>query len=78
MGDVAGVVEEFRLEVEETIDAGDRVVVMAAVRGAGKDSGADVSTPTFPIIYTLRDHQVVRMEALPTRAEALAAVGLAE
>ncbi len=42
--------EEFRLEVEEAIDAGDRVVVMAAVRGAGKDSGADVSTPTFPII----------------------------
>ena len=41
--------EEFRLEVEEAIDAGDRVVVMAAVRGTGKDSGADVSTPTFPI-----------------------------
>jgi ketosteroid isomerase-like protein len=67
--------EDFRMEIEETIDAGDQVLVMAAACGTGKDSGADVRTPTFAIIWTFRDDQVVRMEALPTRAAALEALG---
>ena len=70
--------EEFRLEIEETIDAGDRVVVMASLRGTGKDSGAEVHTPTFPIIWTIRDGQAIRMEAHPTRAAALEALGMSE
>jgi ketosteroid isomerase-like protein len=70
--------EEFRMEVEETIDAGDDVVVMAAACGTGKDSGADVRTPSFAMIWTFRDDRVVRMESLPTRAAALEAVGLSE
>ena len=50
--------------------------MMAAVCGTGKDSGAEVRTPTFPIIWTIEGDQVVRMEARPTRAEAFEAVGL--
>jgi ketosteroid isomerase-like protein len=67
--------EDFRMEIEETIDAGNHVLVMAALCGTGKDSGADVRTPTFAIIWTFRDDQVVRMEAHPTRAAALEALG---
>ena len=66
----------FRMEIEETIDAGDKVVVMASLRGKGTDSGADVRTPTFPIVWTVRDSQAVRLEAFPTRAAALEAVKL--
>ena len=68
--------EDFRMEVEEVIDAGDRVVVMAAACGTGADSGAEVRTPSFAIIWTLEDGQAVRMEAHPTRAEAMEVVGL--
>jgi ketosteroid isomerase-like protein len=68
--------EDFRLEIEETIDAGDHVVVMAALRGKGRDSGADVHTPTFPIIWTFVGDQVVRMEAQPTRATAMEKLGI--
>ena len=68
--------EGFRLEIEETIDAEDHVVIMAAVRGKGRDSGADVHTPTFPIIWTFAGEEVVRMEAQPTRAAALEKLGI--
>ena len=70
--------EEFRMEVEETIDAGDQVVVMAAACGIGKDSGAEVRTPTFAIVWTIEDKKAIRMEAHPTRAAALETVGLPE
>lgn len=70
--------ENFRMEIEETVDAGDQVMVMAAARGTGKGSGAKVRTPTFAIVWTYRDEQVVRMEAHPTRAAALEAMGLSE
>jgi ketosteroid isomerase-like protein len=67
--------EEFRMEIEEVIDAGDRVVVMAAACGTGRDSGAEVRTPTFAIVWTIRGDQAIRMQAMPTRAAALEAVG---
>jgi ketosteroid isomerase-like protein len=70
--------EDFRMDIEEVIDAGDMVIVMAAVCGTGKDSGAEVRTPTFPIIWTVQDGEAISMQALPTRAQALEAVGLSE
>jgi ketosteroid isomerase-like protein len=68
--------EGFRMEVEEVIDAGDHVIVMAALKGKGRDSGADVHTPTFPIIWTFEGDQLVRMEAQPTRATAMEKLGI--
>jgi ketosteroid isomerase-like protein len=70
--------DDFRMEVEEVIDADDRVVVMACACGVGKDSGVEVRTPTFPLIWTVKDGQVVRVKALPTRAAALEEVGREE
>jgi ketosteroid isomerase-like protein len=71
--------DDFRIELEEIIDAGDHVIVFARVRGRGVGSGADVETPTFPQVWTLgHDGRPVRVEMYPGRAEALEAVGLSE
>jgi ketosteroid isomerase-like protein len=70
--------EDFTVEIEEVIEAGEQVIVMAAVSGTGRGSGAHVRSPTFPHVWTIRDGQAVRMEMLRTRAEALEATGLRE
>lgn len=68
--------DDFRLEVEETIDAGDQVIVMARLLGTGKDSGVEVNTPSFPLVWSFEDGRVVRMEAFQTRAMAMESLGL--
>jgi ketosteroid isomerase-like protein len=70
--------EDFTVEIEEVIEAGEQVIVMAAVSGTGRGSGAPVRSPTFPHVWTIRDGQAVRMEMLRTRAEAIKAAGLSE
>jgi ketosteroid isomerase-like protein len=71
--------DDFRIELEEIIDAGDRVIVFGGVRGRGAGSGADVKTPSFPQVWTFGDDgRPVRVEMYPSRAEALKAVGLSE
>ncbi len=71
--------DDFRVELEETIDAGDQIIVFAGVRGRGAESGADVKTPSFPQVWTMGDDgRPMRVEMYPSRAEALAAVGLSE
>jgi ketosteroid isomerase-like protein len=68
--------DDFRIEIEEVIDGGDKVVVMAAVCGRGKDSGVDVRSPTFPHVWTFEGDKITGMEALPNRAAAVEALGL--
>jgi ketosteroid isomerase-like protein len=68
--------DDFRIEVEEVIDAGERIVVMAAVAGKGKDSGAEVRSPSFAHVWTLQGHEASSMEALPNRATAVETLGL--
>ncbi len=68
--------DDFRVEVEETIDAGARIVVMTKIRGRGRDSGIVVDTPSFAQIWTMRDGRAVHVEMLPNRSEALELVGL--
>src|SRR4051794_6665993 len=69
--------ENFRLEVEEVIDAGDgRVLVMAATCGVGKGSGIEVRSPSFAQIWTVERGVVISMLALPNRASAMGEVGL--
>lgn len=71
--------DDFRLEVEEIIDAGDRVIVFAGVHGRGAESGADVKTPTFPQVWTFGDDgRPLRVEMYSSRADALEAAGLSE
>jgi ketosteroid isomerase-like protein len=68
--------ENFRIEVEETIDAGDRVIVMAAVAGTG--GGLDMRSPSFAWVWSFDGDTVTRMEAMPNRATALEAAGLSD
>jgi ketosteroid isomerase-like protein len=66
----------FRIEVEEAIDVDEQVIVMARVLGRGRDSGAEVSSPCFPHIWTIRNSLATHVKMLPTRASALEYVGI--
>jgi ketosteroid isomerase-like protein len=68
--------DEFHAELEEYVEGDGSVIVMVRMVGRGKDSGVSVDTPTFPMVWTVRDGQVVRMQMFTSRDEALAAVGL--
>jgi ketosteroid isomerase-like protein len=68
--------DDFELAVEEVREAGDKVVVMAAVRGRGKESGAVVESPSFGWVWTIRHGKVVLVEVYPNRAATFEAVGL--
>jgi ketosteroid isomerase-like protein len=67
--------EDFTVEIEEVIEAGEQVIVMAAVSGRGRASGADVRSPAFPHVWTIRGGEAVRVEMFRTRAEAREAAG---
>ena len=70
--------ESFHGELEELIDAGDKVVSAVMMRGKGKGSGVDVEMRVFQV-WTVRDSQVVRLVGgYRDRSEALEAAGLSE
>jgi uncharacterized protein len=69
--------QERRLEAEEFIDAGDRVVVLLHEFRRGKGSGVEMETDTA-VIYEVRDGRVVRIQGYMDRAKALEAAGLRE
>jgi ketosteroid isomerase-like protein len=67
---------EFEFDVQELIDAGDRVVMVLRQVGRGKGSGAPVEM-TMGWLYELRDGKIVRVSMFADREEALAAAGRA-
>jgi ketosteroid isomerase-like protein len=69
---------DFRVEVEEMIDFGEQVLVMARVGGQGRDSGAEVMSPSFPHVWTFREGKLIRLEMFPRKAVALKALGRSE
>jgi ketosteroid isomerase-like protein len=69
--------ESEHVEAKETVDAGNRVVVVVHHRGRGRLSGIEVDQ-TYAMVWTLHDGRAVRMDMYPTREEALAAAGLSE
>jgi ketosteroid isomerase-like protein len=73
LADVGGMFEELRIEPEEFVDAGDRVVVVSRMRGRGKGSGADVEQALVSV-WTFRDERIVRHDAYQDRKEALASI----
>ncbi len=69
--------EEYSIDVEELIDAGDRVVVVQRTRGKGKGSGIEVEMREAHV-YEIRDGKAVEVWEYRTKDEALEAVGLSE
>jgi len=62
---------------EELIEADNSVVVAISQRCVGRGSGAPTEWHGFHV-WTFRGRSVIRLEAFPSRAEALEAVGLRE
>jgi ketosteroid isomerase-like protein len=73
----AGTWDEWRWEIEELIDARDKVLMVVREFARGKGSGVNVVQQTF-WVYTLRGGQIVHAEVLVDRDEALEAAGLRE
>jgi uncharacterized protein len=69
--------DDWELEVEDYIDAGERVVVIINQRGRSKATGIPVDM-RFAQVWTLRDGQAIRMQMYASPEEALEAVGLSE
>jgi ketosteroid isomerase-like protein len=69
--------EDFRLEAEELIDAGDSVVALMRISGRGTTSGVEVGNP-YAGVYEVRDGKIWRISDYPTRQEAFERVGLSE
>jgi ketosteroid isomerase-like protein len=70
------VYENFRVEAEECIDAGDKVVVVARCHGKARASGMQLDEQ-LAFVWAVRDGKPTRMEQHPSRREALESVGLA-
>jgi ketosteroid isomerase-like protein len=66
---------DFSLELDEFIDAGDRVVVVFRLKATGRGSGVTVERRDG-LVVTLRDGLAVRLDYYNTREQALEAVGL--
>ncbi len=71
------VLEEFRIEPEEFIDAGERVVVPVRILGRGRASGIE-AVQRVTQVWTIRDGRSMRMDSYVDRESALAAVGRSE
>lgn len=75
LDEIREVWDEFRVTAERFVDAGDRIVVIEAIRGRGRTSRVTVDSRSASI-WTLRDRQIIHMEARYDPREALEAVGL--
>jgi uncharacterized protein len=75
-GVVEDVWEDFRFEVHDLVDGGDRVVAEITISGTGRGSGVEAEMRIFNV-WTLRDGKVIRLVGgYRERAEALEAAGL--
>ena len=69
--------EDYRVDAEEFIDAGESVVVPARISGRGRASGANLET-RLAHLWVLRNGNVIRGDVYRTTEEALEAAGLRE
>jgi ketosteroid isomerase-like protein len=70
-----GTWEDYRMDIEEVLDAGQSVVAILREQGRGKTSGAPVAR-YHPQLWTFRADRIIRWESFRTRAQALEAAGL--
>jgi ketosteroid isomerase-like protein len=68
---------DWQIELGESIDAGDHVVVEFVQRGSGRESGVEVELVNGAVV-SLRNGKIIRYEVFETKREALEAAGLQE
>jgi ketosteroid isomerase-like protein len=68
---------EFRFDLDEMIDTGERLVITGRIHGAGRTSGANVDSD-WGIVFTLGSGLATREQVFLDRSEALEAAGLSE
>jgi ketosteroid isomerase-like protein len=67
--------DDYRLEVHDVIDCGDRVLVEAREHGRGRGSGVEISDWLY-LLWTIRDDKATRLKTYRERDEARDAAGL--
>ena len=67
--------ERVEFEIEELLDAGDKVVAFIRASGWGRESGLPVDQ-RLPSVWTVRDRRVVRVAGYRDPSDALRAAGL--
>ena len=70
------VYDDLRIEAEEYVDAGERVVVVARSCRRARARGMELDL-RLAFVWTVRDGKLAGMEQFPERDEALRAAGLA-
>lgn len=75
VGAVGETFDGVRVDIDEMLDAGDQVVVLATLHGRGRGSGADVERRQG-YVWTLRDGKVIRFEWFNNFDDALIAAGI--
>ena len=68
--------EDYRPEVEELIDAGDRVLTLAIEHARGRGSGAPVQANRTAHVWTMENGKAIRLDLYLNRDNAFAALGL--
>jgi ketosteroid isomerase-like protein len=70
--------EDMRIEVDELVDCGDRVLAVTRAVGRGRHSGAVATGGTVYPVFTVRDGLIVRYQLFADREQALEAAGIEE
>lgn len=68
--------EDYRPEIEEFIEADDKVITLAIEHGRGRESGALVQSLRTAHVWTFRARKAVRLDLYLDRERAFADLGL--
>jgi ketosteroid isomerase-like protein len=68
---------EFRIEIEEYRELGERVVALGVQRGAGRSSHIEVASD-FAVVFVVRSSQILLLDSYDNWKAALEAAGLRE
>jgi ketosteroid isomerase-like protein len=78
MAQVYEAFDDYRPEVEDVLDAGDKVITLAIEHGRGRGSGAEVEARRTAHVWTMRENKAIRLDLYLDRARALEELGLSE
>jgi ketosteroid isomerase-like protein len=75
MAQVYDAFEDYRPEIEDLLDRGDKVITLAIEHGRGRGSGATVEARRTAHVWTMREGKAIRLDLYLDRAKALEAAG---